>query len=335
MTVAYDDEGQPLSLIDIRPMDLADILDGTIRIYRRNPWTFIAILTAFVAVPVFITQLANSYIEPAVFQMMKIAGAGGALEALNPLRTRTVTIALITLASMQPFVFFLVPIAQAAIVYAVSETLLGRLPTISESIRAISPKLWTIVLAYLVFIGIILIFYIPFLLFFAVPPDHPDIIPILIGFLLVFIACFFFIIFFILKFLFIPHSIVLDGASVWGSLRRSYTLVSGHWWRIFGIYLVIGILVGIVVSLLGLSGYLVEMLLRKIPSVTAGTTIFIRSVITTVIYMVINPITLIAHVLLYYDLRIRKEGFDLVLLASSLGGGQKPAEESLPEVPLG
>jgi len=83
--------------------------------------------------------------------------------------------------------------------------------------------------------------------------------------------------------------------------------------------MLIGLLVGIVVSLLGLSGNLLDFLIKPLPGMTEGLSIFIQSILTTMIYLVINPITLIAHVLLYYDLRIRKEGFDLILLAESLG----------------
>ncbi len=321
MTVAYDDEGRPLSLIDIRPMDLADILDSTIRIYRANPWTFIALLAAFISIPTLINQIADAYIEPAMRDMLMMQMQGGSLEdALAIAKSSRVTNSVIAIAATGPLLFFLIPLAQASIVHAVSETLLGRHAAFADSIRAIWPKAGSIILAYLLYTFVILIFFVPFLLFLGIPYDHPEIALIVIGFFVVFLVCFFFMFFFWIKFLFIPHAVVLDGEGALGSLKRSYTLTSGYWWRTFGIYFVVMLVVSIVIYLLSLLGILIDKGLTTVPGITLDFGIVVKSMVTTMVSLIINPITLIAQVLLYYDLRIRKEGFDLLLLASSLGG---------------
>ncbi len=49
---------------------------------------------------------------------------------------------------------------------------------------------------------------------------------------------------------------------------------------------------------------------------------FSTQLIAIIVQILIVPIGAIAYILLYYDLRIRKEGFDLVMLANSIGSGQ-------------
>lgn len=51
----YDEEqtgnAQSESLIELRPMDLGDILDGTIRVYRSKPWLFVSIIAVLAGIP--------------------------------------------------------------------------------------------------------------------------------------------------------------------------------------------------------------------------------------------------------------------------------------------
>ena len=49
---------------------------------------------------------------------------------------------------------------------------------------------------------------------------------------------------------------------------------------------------------------------------------FANQLASVVGQILVAPIGATAYILLYYDLRIRKEGFDLQMLASSIGSGQ-------------
>jgi hypothetical protein len=46
--------------------------------------------------------------------------------------------------------------------------------------------------------------------------------------------------------------------------------------------------------------------------------------VTGLAQSLVFPLTLVATVLLYYDSRIRKEGFDLEVLAQEMGSGPPP-----------
>ena len=107
-------------------------------------------------------------------------------------------------------------------------------------------------------------------------------------------------------------AIVLERLSGWGGLRRSWSLVRGLFWRMFGIRLLVGIITaiisGIVVLVLGLAG----------AGLDASGRFVVQQVATAIASVFISPITYIAITLLYYDARIRREAFDIEMLAQTL-----------------
>jgi hypothetical protein len=88
---------------------------------------------------------------------------------------------------------------------------------------------------------------------------------------------------------------VLERQSVTDSLRRSWNLVQGNWWRVFGIIIVVTILVGVLETIAG-------RLVGSVAGDALGT-----GLSTAVVGILIQPIQAIALTLLYYDLRIRAE----------------------------
>lgn len=120
------------------------------------------------------------------------------------------------------------------------------------------------------------------------------------------------------------------------ALGRSFALVRGRWWRTFGV-LVLGFVLALVVStviqgvfLLGLFAGSENDLFVLILSAVAGT---VGLAITT-------PFQAALLAVVYFDLRVRKEGFDLELLAERIGasvpagrGGPAPTTPAPGAVP--
>jgi flagellar biosynthesis protein FliQ len=110
------------------------------------------------------------------------------------------------------------------------------------------------------------------------------------------------------------------------ALGRSFRLVRHFWWRTFAI-IILGTLLASIVS-----GVLVGLLTAV--TFTADSTLafvvanFIASVAAGVLT---TPFIAAVTIVLYIDLRVRKEGFDLALLAERLGEGGEPGE-GLPTV---
>jgi hypothetical protein len=98
------------------------------------------------------------------------------------------------------------------------------------------------------------------------------------------------------KWSFIFEAALLEGLGPKAALSRSSTLVKGNWWRVWGI-----------MSLLWIIGFIITVILGRIPEV--GTVL--GSILST-------PVLAVGNVLLYYDLRVRKERYTLRALAKEL-----------------
>ena len=103
-------------------------------------------------------------------------------------------------------------------------------------------------------------------------------------------------------------------------LGRSWALVKSQWWRTFGIIVIVAIMQAII-------GYALGFLFGVIAALatTGDVQLAVVAVGSTLLGALINPITTIAIVLLYFDLRVRKEGLDLDQLAQQTSPGPAPA----------
>jgi hypothetical protein len=126
--------------------------------------------------------------------------------------------------------------------------------------------------------------------------------------------------------------LLTEGVKGTKALGRSRALVSGRWWGTFGVVLIGSILAGIVSAAIG-----------GIARVAGGTSdagtvagFLVNSVSGTLGSMISTPFTAAFVSVLYFDLRVRKEGFDLQLLAERIGltappeGGYRPAPGPAP-----
>lgn len=117
-------------------------------------------------------------------------------------------------------------------------------------------------------------------------------------------------------------ALMLEKQTVRKALGRSAKLVQGSWWRVFGIQLLAAILVNIVVSIIlipftalavALSGDGVSGFLNSGAGNVGWTFLIITGIGSVIGSMLAFPITAGVTVLLYIDLRIRREALDLEL----------------------
>jgi hypothetical protein len=104
----------------------------------------------------------------------------------------------------------------------------------------------------------------------------------------------------------VPTVTVLEGLGVGASLSRSTHLSAGFRWQIFGTYLVT---YAIVTAIL-LAAMVVTMLLVK--------NVVLAQIASNLLSLLGFPLVAAIDVVLYYDMRIRKEGYDLELLQREL-----------------
>jgi hypothetical protein len=288
-------------IIELRPMDVGDILDGTIRIYRAAPWTLIGIWAVLVGLPVAVQAAAGSWLQELMLSIdpesptfsSDLMEMYGTPDFWTPLGIAVISVI---------FWFFTARLANGSVVWAVSELILGRQPGIMESIRTVWPKFARILIASIFIYGI------------AIVLTLLSLIPLL-G-----ILFFFLLIYTLIHVLFATQAVVIDDFQPWNALHRSGNLIKGRALKTSSTYFLV--LIMILVISYGLQGglSLIDYFLRMIPGLPIALIIGFSGLLMTLANIIIQPFAAIALTLLYYDLRVRKEGFDMVVLADEIAG---------------
>lgn len=270
----------------LRPMDLGDLLDEAFMLYRRN-FALFAGVVAILAIP-----------EAVVTNLISNAGPS---HPLHPGSHATVVVSYFVrlgatsgASSLAGLVFS--AITTGALARAISARYLGRPITIVDAYKGIGAgRLALLVIAALLYVMIIVIGAV----FFVLPA-----------------------VFMYVAFLFVPQVLVLERTGIFGAFGRSQRLVSGSWWRVFGIALLLTVLVAIIAGgVAAVIGIVVGALFAAGHLSTVSLTVVERA-FGAIAGILVQPIQLGALTLLYYDLRIRKEGFDIEVAAHGLEAQQ-------------
>jgi hypothetical protein len=132
---------------------------------------------------------------------------------------------------------------------------------------------------------------------------------------------------FFVVFAFWMPALFVEGLRGGRALGRSYKLVKGRWWRTFGV-LAVGFLLATFVSTLVQAVF--------VAGIFAGSDndalVLVLSTIAGIVGLAIGtPFQAAIVTVAYFDLRVRKEGFDLELLAREMAGeGPGAAPAGLP-----
>jgi hypothetical protein len=125
-------------------------------------------------------------------------------------------------------------------------------------------------------------------------------------------------------------ALLLERRGPMAALGRSWRLVAGFWWKCFGTLLVTYLLVTVVT-------FAVVAVLGAVLAAFTNTDSFLgltlQQVITVVVELFTLPLFAAVTIVLYVDLRVRKEGFDLALMADHIAdpqqaGSSKPSSEA-------
>src|SRR5262249_54570040 len=141
------------------------------------------------------------------------------------------------------------------------------------------------------------------------------------------IPCFIYLVWFI----FSSQVIMAEGLSGTQAMARSKDLGTGYGWRIFGVFVLL-LLIQILVNLAASLSTLVLPNYERVPTDFGPRLRFIYEnyVINTLIAFVVGAVSgayqAVCITLLYFDLRIRKEGFDLQVMAEQWA--EPPSQET-------
>ena len=289
-----------MATLDLRPLSLGELLDRTFTLYRGHFLLFLGI-SAIPQVFVLVIQLAQALVAPAsnIFSL-----PNPNLPAQMPQFSVTgfaYMLAFMFAAGIVSVVAYL--FSQGATVIAVSDLYLGRTSSLGGAFRRVRGKLAVI---------------------FGV---------VVLTFLAVFAGCVLLIIpgiYIALRLAVGVQAAVLEGVGPGDALSRSFALTKENAGRVFLIFLLYAFLSYGLIALLGVP-FIVGTFLAKNNSDLVRMFTMMTQVGSFIASSLVMPFGTIAMSLFYYDMRVRKEGFDLQMMMNPLGE-LAPAANGLPGV---
>lgn len=127
------------------------------------------------------------------------------------------------------------------------------------------------------------------------------------------------------KVLLAPAAVAVEQHAPFRSIGRSWSLTRGHWWRTFGIVLLVSIIVGVIASVIttplsmfsGLTAPFLEPGSAEQALESARVWMIVSLVVTALVNAITRAFLSCVTALLYVDYRIRHESFDLDLAAAA------------------
>jgi hypothetical protein len=269
----------------LRPMGIGDILDETFRLYRENFMLFVA-TCAVLEVPV---QIINFLILlSAPFGPPLTPGQSLTPGQISELVARSGANSIGGLIGA-----FAAAIITAALAVAISNRYLNRNVTVGDAYRATLNRLGPLLLAIvwagvrLILLGIacIVLIGIPFLIYFAVAWSL------------------------------LSQVVMLENVGGGSASGRSRELIRGYWWKTLGLLIVVWLLVAILT-------FIPTVVIGAIIGSSAGplsARLLITGIVGLIMGVLTRPIPIAAMTLLFYDLKIRKEAFDLEAMVQQAG----------------
>jgi len=110
---------------------------------------------------------------------------------------------------------------------------------------------------------------------------------------------------------------ILESQSILSAMRRSWALTQGWFWRIFFIFCALAVLSSIISQALSsIVIFIISLVSSQPPTYQAF--MLAQTIVPALIGMLALPLYVSIDLAIYYDLRVRKEGFDLLLRSDSI-----------------
>ncbi len=271
----------PAPALRLRPLTLMDVLDESFRLYRAN-FPLLAGLAVLLSIPVLIISLLSggTSVLTAYVQLLQAGPGANALDLSASAGNPFIGLL------QYPIQLALVPFQTGAIFAAAVAIVLGTPVTIVSALRAVLRRYWAIwVLSLLYGLASFTIFC---------PP--------LGAWLLTRLS------------MMIPV-LFTEQARIGTSIERSWWLTDRAFWRTFAVLVLLVVL-----------GYVLQTALAGVFIATAavfpGFPLQVRVILIVAIAQLmtqlVQPLFALAVTLLYFDLRVRKEAFDLEIMAYQL-----------------
>jgi len=298
-----------------RSMAVGEWLDATFTMYRRN-FVLIASISAVVQIPyALLTWLLFEITGVATFVRSPFASIGAQTITRaqeQQLLNTALGVLAVSLGLVLVSLLVVVPLGEAATTRAVSDRYLDRPSSLLGAYRAAWSRLGALITMILLliaaYVGSLGVLILLVVVLSAAGAGA-------LGALLAIVAAIAIIpalLFVYVRTVVAVPAIVLERASGWHGLQRSWSLTSGRFWATFGRVAILWVIAAIISSVVAA--------IFELPggALFPSNSFVFDQVASAVAAVFVGPITYIGVTLLYYDIRIRKEGFDIEMLARSL-----------------
>jgi hypothetical protein len=314
-----------VSGFELRPLTLGELLDRAFLLYRRNFWLFAGIMV-----------FPSCLIIPMRFFFLRSQGLPFPWNRPSP-QPQAPAYAFAFL-----FVYWIIyTVAQAAATYAVADAYLGRSSTVRGSYGKIRGRFWRVIgvtfnvgirVFGLMLLLVLLVGSVGGLL--AVVLNSANAAPsgtiIAVAVSVAVIGGISLTLWFLLRYAVSLPAVLLEDINGRAAIRRSVQLSQGRRGQIF-VAILLGIVVSYAVAIMFQGPFYVGIAMMGIKGHLPNWLILGISVSGTLGGAIATPLLMIILVLCYYDLRIRKEGFDLQYMMTLLPESKPAASPIAPQ----
>lgn len=308
-------------IVALRPLKIGDMYDGAFTAIRQNPRAMIGmaavVMTWFLLLPTLVSVVLavagdlqgpfdsddfappppGAEPEPVTFPASMLLGYVGQFLAA-----------------------FAVLVVTGLVVHVVAQAVLGRRVASGEAWGAVRGRVLPLIgLTFLGWLVAVLPLTLVLGLALAVGVAVHPVAGVLVGLPLGLLAFVGMVWFYVRYVVLAPAALVLERLGVVASMRRAAALTRGQFWRVLGIVVLTQLIAGVASSMLsmpfslaGVFGFLV------VPDTWTGLVYVLGTYLGMLVsYSLATPFTAAVTVLQYVDQRIRKEAFDVQLIAET------------------
>jgi hypothetical protein len=327
----------------LRPLEIKHIYDFAIRLYRAR-FAPMFLSMALAQLPVSLMWISITLALVNFSQEMTAATGRGEVTSTDWMlgqADKGIWVAALLLFAMA-YTLLVWPLGALTCSCLASRTLLGEEVTLAEAFSFAKTRYWPTQVALATFgLPIVVLALVMLVFFMALTAGAPGgavggaataIILIIAGMIAMFIMWFRFFpaLMGIVQCAEEPEGREMFAQGIW-YLKRSYALTEGYFWRLFGLSLLLSFAIGLVqrgvsesvqlvymiIHMLNAGGGTPEKLMEQM-AVTQSDPVYFAIVIgaASIVSLLFPALTVCFETLLYYDLRCRKEGFDLLHVLS-------------------
>lgn len=298
-------------IVPLRPLTVGELLDGAFRSVRANPTVMFGLTALVVTSAVVIQSVLQWYVQGLlagyfVDSFRDIDPAGDELSGTFAASTASAL-------TQAPILGISIAILTGLLIVSVSRSVIGQRVSASEVWAKVKPRALALVgfslvynlvvaLAALVLAGLVV-------LLFLNEQYGLGLAAGLVGVLVYFV----FAAWLAVRVLLVPPVLVLEGLSFRRAIARAWRLSRGSFWRLFGVLLLAGIIVGIVASIITAPGAFASLIIFPFADPTDLGPLVVNAVTLTIAQTISTVFIAAVVALQYIDVRMRREGLDVAL----------------------